>query len=209
MDRTNFIIQFIQNGGWIIFLVVLWRLLKSNKASKTDEDFVEKKKSSEKEDVKMFNKSKKLDFETRPKIAENTFKKSNKINFLKTFKSIIISLKPFFTNSILYFFLFLINSVSLNILLNIRPGKNGSALYNFRNITKDFFNEDVWIFIEEINKVISIEAMLLSSIVLIIYKLYFKYSLKKIFNYSILFFLIVLIIYFAFDEEVVKQKRRL
>ena len=198
MDRSNFIIQFIQNGGWIIFLVVLWRLLKSNKASKTDEDKVEKKKSSEKEDVKMFNKSKKLDIETKPKAPENIFKKSNKINFLKTFKSNLISLKPFFTNS-----------VSLNILLNIRPGKNGSALYNFRNIIKDFFNEDVWIFIEEINKVISIEAMLLSSIVLIIYKLYFKYSLKKIFNYSILFFLIVLIIYFAFDEEVVKQKRRL
>ena len=209
MDRSNFIIQFIQNGGWIIFLVVLLRLLKSNKASKTDEDNVEKKKSSEKEDVKMFNKSKKLDIETKPKAPENIFKKSNKINFLKTFKSNLISLKPFFTNSILYFFLFLINSVSLNILLNIRPGKNGSALYNFRNIIKDFFNEDVWIFIEEINKVISIEAMLLSSIVLIIYKLYFKYSLKKIFNYSILFFLIVLIIYFAFDEEVVKQKRRL
>lgn len=209
MDRSNFIIQFIQNGGWIIFLVVLLRLLKSNKASKTDEDNVEKKKSSEKEDVKMFNKSKKLDIETKPKAPENIFKKSNKINFLKTFKSNLISLKPFFTNSILYIFLFLINSVSLNILLNIRPGKNGSALYNFRNIIKDFFNEDVWIFIEEINKVISIEAMLLSSIVLIIYKLYFKYSLKKIFNYSILFFLIVLIIYFAFDEEVVKQKRRL
>ena len=48
MDRSNFIIQFIQNGGWIIFLVVLLRLLKSNKASKTDEDNVEKKKGKEK-----------------------------------------------------------------------------------------------------------------------------------------------------------------
>lgn len=217
-NRFEIIIGFIKNGGWIILIVIFWRLFRKSKTKPIDltEDDNNKEvvESSSLKEKQILNQSKSLEAEKTSEEnkedieVDDSSKLQSELLPSNHDKNILKKILPYLSKAPVFIFIFLNISFSLDFLLNLRTGNKKSILYRFDSWLNNLGFEPSVLELD-FNKFISFEAILITLIILFTHLFYFKYSLKKLFNYSLLFTLIVLLIYFSVDDEIIKRTRRL